>query len=224
MRLFLNSPSLMEIALEQILFTFTSLLAMINPIASIPVYLNLTQNLSIKTRRKVILTSVAAAFIAMIIFAFAGQAIFNFFSININSLRVVGGVLFFIMGYEMLRGRTVPKKLDQETDDNYGKDIAVTPLGIPMICGPGAITMVTLFMQEAQTPIQQFQVVVGILSVCIATAFIFAAGEGLLRFMGKVGASVMMRLMGLIMMLIAVEFFFAGLPHYIQLILSSINS
>ncbi|XOV80684.1 MAG: MarC family protein [Aestuariibacter sp.] len=209
--------------MEQILFTFTSLLAMINPIASIPVYISLTQALSIKTRRKVILTSVGAAFVAMIIFAFAGQAIFSFFSINVNSLRVVGGVLFFIMGYEMLRGRTVPKKLDEETDDNYGKDIAVTPLGIPMICGPGAITMVTLFMQEAQTPIQQAEVAAGILLVCAATAIIFALGEGLLRFMGKVGASVMMRLMGLIMMLIAVEFLFAGLPHYIQLIVNNVN-
>lgn len=196
---------------------------MINPIASIPVYLNLTQSLSIKTRRKVILTSVGAAFIAMVIFAFAGQAIFNFFNININSLRVVGGVLFFIMGYEMLRGRTVPKKLDQETDDNYGKDIAVTPLGIPMICGPGAITMVILFMQEAQGPLAQAEVMLGIFSVCVATALIFALGEGLLRFLGKVGASVMMRLMGLIMMLIAVEFFFAGVPHYINVIASQLS-
>lgn len=208
--------------MEQVLFTFTSLLAMINPIAAIPVYIGLTQNLSIKTRRKVIITSVAAAFSAMIIFALAGQAIFNFFSININSLRVVGGVLFFVMGFEMLRGRTVPKKLEQETDDNYGKDIAVTPIGIPMICGPGAITMVILFMQEATSAMQKLNVVLGIFMVCLATAIIFAIGEGVLRFLGKIGASVMMRLMGLIMMLISIEFFFAGLPYYIGLILERI--
>lgn len=208
--------------MEQVLFTFTSLLAMINPIAAIPVYISLTQNLSLRTRSKVIITSCAAAFAAMIIFALAGQAIFNFFSINLNALRVVGGVLFFIMGFEMLRGRTVPKKLEEETDDNYGKDIAVTPLGIPMICGPGAITMVTLFMQEATTPADQSLVVLGIFLVCLTTAIIFAVGEGVLRFLGKVGASVMMRLMGLIMMLIAVEFFFAGLPHYVKTIVDAL--
>lgn len=208
--------------MEQVLFTFTSLLAMINPIAAIPVYIGLTQNLSLRTRSKVIITSCAAAFAAMIIFALAGQAIFNFFSINLNALRVVGGVLFFIMGFEMLRGRTVPKKLEEETDDNYGKDIAVTPLGIPMICGPGAITMVTLFMQEATTPADQSLVVLGIFLVCFTTAIIFAVGEGVLRFLGKVGASVMMRLMGLIMMLIAVEFLFAGLPHYVKTIVDAL--
>ncbi len=209
--------------MEQTLLTFTSLLAMINPVAAIPVYIALTQNLSFKTRTKVILTSSAAAFAAMIIFALAGNAIFNFFNINLNALRVVGGILFFIMGFEMLRGRTVPKKLEQETDDNYGKDIAVTPLAIPMICGPGAITMVTLFMQEAPTAAQQLHVVTGIFLACLATAVTFAVGEGLLRFLGKVGASVMMRLMGLIMMLIAVEFFFAGLPHYMAQVLPQVG-
>jgi len=195
---------------------------MINPIAAIPVYISLTQDLNFKTRRKVILLSFAAAFTAMVIFALAGQAIFSFFSINVNSLRVVGGVLFFVMGYEMLRGRTVPKQLEHESDDNYGQDIAVTPLGIPMICGPGAITMVTLFMQEANTALAQMNVVIGILGACVATSLIFAIGEGVLRFLGKTGANVMMRLMGLIMMLIAVEFFFAGIQHYLRLTINAL--
>ena len=208
--------------MEQVLFVFTSLLAMINPVAAIPVYISLTESLSISTRRKVIVLSSLAAFSAMVIFALAGEAIFNFFSINVNSLRVVGGVLFFIMGYEMLRGRTVPKKLDEETDDNYGKDIAVTPLGIPMICGPGAITMVTLFMQEADTAMQKLHVVSGILGACLTTAVIFALGESVLRFFGKTGANVMIRLMGLIMMLIAVEFFFAGIQHYLRLTINAL--
>lgn len=210
--------------MEQVLFTFTSLLAMINPIAGIPVYIGLTQDLSLKTRRKVIITSCSAAFAAMIIFALAGHAIFSFFSINLNALRVVGGILFFVMGFEMLRGRNVPKQLPEESDDNYGKDIAVTPIAIPMICGPGAITMVTLFMQEAQGAMSQLYVVGGIFLVCTATAIIFAIGEGVLRTLGKTGANVMMRLMGLIMMLIAVEFFFSGLPHYVGFIVDSISA
>lgn len=207
--------------MEQVLFTFTSLLAMINPIAGIPIYIGLTHSLSVKTRGKVILTACSAAFVALVLFAMAGQAIFNFFGINLSALRVVGGILFFVMGFEMLRGRNVPKKLEQETDDSYGKDIAVTPLGIPMICGPGAITMVTLFMQEAKSPLDTFYVVSGIFLVCAATALIFALGEGLLRFLGKVGASIMMRLMGLIMMLIGVEFFFAGLPYYVKMVMAA---
>ena len=208
--------------MEQMLFVFTSLLAMINPIAVIPVYISLTQPLNVATRRKVIMLSFAAASSAMVIFALAGQAIFNFFGIHVSALRVVGGVLFFVMGFEMLRGRTVPKKLDEESDDNYGKDIAVTPLGIPMICGPGAITMVILFMQEATEAMQKLNVVVGILGACLATVIVLGIGEGVLRFLGKTGANVMMRLMGLIMMLIAVEFFFSGVLYYVQQIHSAL--
>lgn len=209
--------------MEQLLFIFTSLFTMINPLAAVPLYISLTQNFSHKTRRKVILTSCGTAFIAMVIFALVGEALFRFFGINVNALRVVGGVLFFIMGFEMLRGRTVPKKLDDESDDAYGKDIAITPLGIPMICGPGAITMVILFMQEAKSTEHTLAVVGAIFLVCLSAAIIFAIGEGLLKLMGKIGASVMMRLMGLIMMLIAVEFFFAGISYYVQMVLDKVS-
>lgn len=188
---------------------------MINPLAAIPLYISLTQGFSVRTRRKVIVLSCLTAFVSMVVFAMAGEAIFKFFNINVNALRVVGGILFFVMGFEMLRGRTVPKKLDKETDDDFGKDIAVTPIGIPMICGPGAITMVILFMQEANTTEHTLQVVGGIFLVCLSTALLFAVGEQIMKLLGKVGASVMMRLLGLIMMLIAVEFFFAGLEHYV---------
>ncbi|TDF38354.1 MarC family protein [Alteromonadaceae bacterium M269] len=207
---------------EQVLFIFTSLFTMINPLAAVPLYIALTQTFSAKTRLKVAATACGTAFVAMVIFAMAGEAIFNFFGINVNALRVVGGILFFIMGFEMLRGRTVPKKFEQETDENFGKDIAITPLGIPMICGPGAITMVILFMQEADSQEHTLSVVAGILLVCIATAIIFAVGEGLLKALGKIGANVMMRLMGLIMMLIAVEFFFSGITFYIKMIASQL--
>ena len=207
---------------EQVLFIFTSLFTMINPLAAVPLYISLTQGFSSRTRLKVAAIACGTAFGAMVIFALAGEAIFNFFGINVNALRVVGGILFFVMGFEMLRGRTVPKKLDQDTDQSFGNDIAITPLGIPMICGPGAITMVILFMQEADSSGHTLSVVAGIFLVCVATALIFAVGEGLLKLLGKIGASVMMRLMGLIMMLIAVEFFFSGVTFYIKAIASQL--
>ncbi|WP_204101022.1 MarC family protein [Saliniradius amylolyticus] len=202
--------------MEQFLLIFTSLFTMINPIAAVPLYISLTQPMSRQTRYRVIITATVTAFVAMAIFAWAGEAIFKFFHINVNGLRVVGGVMFFIMGFEMLRGRTVPKKLDGETHESFGKDIAVTPLAIPMICGPGAITMVLLFMQEASSQLEVATLFGAMLAVCLATALIFALGEQLLQLLGQVGASVMMRLMGLIMMLIAVEFFFAGIGYYVN--------
>ena len=209
--------------MEQLLFIFTSLFTMINPLAAVPLYISLTQDLGRHARRKVILTACFTAFIAMVLFALAGEALFSFFGINVNALRVVGGILFFIMGFEMLRGRSVPKKLDQESEDDYGHDVAITPLAIPMICGPGAITMVILFMQEAKSTQHTLTVIGAIFLVCLSAAAIFAVGQTLLKRLGKIGASVMMRLMGLVMMLIAVEFFFAGISHYVKLVLQHIS-
>jgi len=201
--------------MDKLLLLSTSLFTMINPLGVVPLYLNFTDGFTPKARRKVVFSACLTAFIALCVFALGGQAIFNYFGISTHGLRVVGGVLFFLMGYEMLRGRTVPKKLPQESDDDFGSDIAITPLGIPMICGPGAITMVILFMQNADTVIDQGTVISAIFCVCVVSAIILMAGEKIMSLLGKGGSNVLMRLMGLIVMLIAVEFFFAGLKHYV---------
>lgn len=135
--------------LETFLFQFTSMFTMINPIAAIPIYIALTEAMTPKAARWVAMRASITAFIALCVFALLGEAIFSFFSISVNGLRVAGGILFFVMGYEMLRGRTVPKRVDGETDGDFGSDVAVTPLGIPMIAGPGAITMVILTNQAS---------------------------------------------------------------------------
>lgn len=201
--------------LEASLLLITSLFTMINPLGVVPLYLNLTDDFKPLEKRKVILLACLSAFVALTVFAILGQVIFSFFGISTHGLRVVGGVLFFVMGYEMLRGRTVPKRLDNETDEEFGRDIAITPLGIPMICGPGAITMVILFMQDAGGMIERGLVVLAIALICAVTALILIAGEKIMALLGQVGSRVLMRLMGLIVMLIAVEFFFAGLEHYV---------
>lgn len=120
------------------------------------------------------------------------------------------------MGYEMLRGRTVPKKLENETANEFSSDIAITPLAIPMIAGPGAITMVILFIQEAPSLAAKASLIVSIFLVCVLTALILLGGKKILQLLGPSGAKVMMRIMGLIVMLIAVEFFFAGITPYVR--------
>src|SRR5690554_6572976 len=94
--------------LDTFLFQFTSLFTMINPIAAIPIYIALTEAMTPKAARWVAMRAAITAFIALSVFALVGEFLFSFFSISVNGLRVAGGVLFFIMGFEMLRGRTVP--------------------------------------------------------------------------------------------------------------------
>ena len=195
--------------IETFLVQFTSLFTMINPIAAIPIYIALTEAMTPKAARWVAMRASLTACIALCVFALLGEAIFSFFNISVNGLRVAGGVLFFVMGFEMLRGRTVPKRMDGETDGDFGSDVAVTPIGIPMIAGPGAITMVIIFIQASPDSFG------AIIAVSVLTAIILASGRRMLARLGRSGTKILMRLMGLIVMLIAVEFFFAGIKPYI---------
>lgn len=205
---------------EQILFLVTSFFTMINPLGSVPLYISMTESFSPQLSRKVAIKASATAFFALVLFGSLGEWIFEFFGISVSGLKVAGGILFFIMGYEMLRGKTVPKKQEQETEHEYGSDIAIAPLGIPMIAGPGGITLAILFYKEATDIVAKGEIIVALFIVSLLTALTFIYGRQLLSLLGSSGSKVMMRVMGLIVMLIAVEFFFAGITPYIHKIMA----
>lgn len=202
--------------METFVFFATSLFTMINPVGAIPLFISLTDSFSAKQCRSVAIKAALASFVSLALFALAGKIVFDFFGISIDGLRLVGGILFFLMGYEMLRGRTIPKRLENEDEKTFGDDIAITPLAIPMIAGPGAITMVILFFQEAENTGLKLLALSSILSVCLITGLILIAGRKILSLLGPSGSRVMMRIMGLIVMLIAVEFFFKGATPYVR--------
>lgn len=209
--------------MDLVILCVTSLFTMINPLGVVPIFISLTSQFSPAESKKVALKAGLVSFITLALFALSGKIIFDFFGISVPALKVIGGVLFFAMGYEMLRGRSVPKKLDSETVTEFGEEIAITPLAIPMITGPGAITMVLILMQDANTIPAKLVVLSSILVVMILTTAILISGKKLINVMGPSGSKVMMRLMGLIVMLIAVEFFFAGITPYIKTIVETVG-
>lgn len=202
-----------------ILLYFTSFLTLMNPMGIMPVFLTMTSNLSKKERRATAFKAVLTATLVLIMFAFAGEYLFNFFGISVSGLKVVGGVLFFIMGYDMLNARLSPMKIREEDVDKYVNDISITPLGIPMIAGPGAITNAIVLMGEAQSPANTFMVILSIVLVSVVLMLTLFGAVGITRFLGDIGNKIMMKLMGLIVMVIAVEFFFAGITPYVRLML-----
>ena len=209
--------------IENILLYTMSLFTMINPLAVVPLFISLTDSFSVNESRRVAIKASLISFMSLTLFALTGKIIFDFFGISVDGLKVIGGILFFIMGYEMLRGRTVPKRMDNETNANFGGEVAITPLAIPMITGPGSITMVIILMQGADSITNKGEIITGIFIVTFLTAIILISGRRLMSFLGPSGSNVMMRLMGLIVMLIAVEFFFGGITPYIQKIAEAIK-
>ncbi|MBK8418315.1 MarC family protein [Candidatus Villigracilis saccharophilus] len=202
--------------IEFALLCFVSLFTMVNPIGVIPVYTAMTAKLSPQESHRVARKASLTALFILLAFAMTGQWIFRFFSISTNSLRVVGGVIFFLMGYEMLQARLTRTQFDDETTHEYINDISITPLGIPIICGPGAITTSILLMNESKSPIESGIVLGAIILLIVFTYFLLLGAKQVTHLIGENGNKVMLRLMGLIVMVIAVEFFFSGLTPIVQ--------
>jgi multiple antibiotic resistance protein len=197
------------------LLSFTSFFTLINPLGTMPIFMTMTADLDQAHRTKIAKKASIVAFITIVLFAFSGQLLFNFFGISINSFRIVGGVIFFLMGMDMLQARLGRVKVKDSEIKSYVDDISITPLAIPMICGPGALTNAIVMMEDANTINLKIVLIVTILTVMILTYLILYSSSRIIKILGQTGINVMMRLMGLIVMVIAVEFFFGGLKPII---------
>ncbi len=204
------------------ILVFTSFFTLINPLGTMPIFMSMTSSLSKQKRKNTAKKASIIAFFTIIAFAFSGQILFKFFGISVNSFRIVGGVIFFAMGWDMLQARLVSIKHTDDEDkiDAYVNDISVTPLAIPMICGPGAITNAIILMESSDTVVKKIILITVIFLVLLLTYFILRGASKITDKLGETGNKVMMRLMGLIVMVIAVEFFFSGLK---PIILNMIN-
>lgn len=207
--------------LEFSLFCFTSLFTMVNPLGVIPVYTAITHDMPPTTAQKIASKASLTAVLTLVVFALGGRFIFQFFSISVDSLKIVGGVIFFLMGYEMLQARLSRlnhKENSPQSLSEFGQDIAITPLAIPMICGPGAITTAMLLMNATHSVGDQLIVFLMIGLLGMLTFVFLVSGKRIVALLGRNGNEILMRLMGLIVMVIAVEFFFAGLKGILSTI------
>ena len=203
------------------ILSFTSFFTLINPFGTMPIFMTMTADLNQSHRTKTAQKASLVSFITIIVFAFSGQLLFNFFGISVNSFRVVGGVIFFLMGMDMLQARLGKVKLKESEIKTYVNDISVTPLAIPMICGPGALTNAIVMMEDANSVEKKGVLIIAVLIVVFLTYLILYSSSKIIKILGETGINVMMRLMGLIVMVIAVEFFFSGLKPIILDILKA---
>ncbi|HEX7357153.1 MAG TPA: MarC family protein [Ignavibacteriaceae bacterium] len=205
--------------LQFALLAFTSLFTMINPMGVIPVFTTLTSGMNSKQAAAIAFKATSTALIVLLLFTFGGNFIFDIFNISVNGLRVVGGILFFLSGYDMLRGKLTRIKSDGEDYIEAAKDFAITPLGVPMITGPGVITISIVMMNDAPDITHKSLLITSIFVVMGLTHLILLSSRKIIAFLGESGNKVLTRIMGLIVMVIAVELFFRGLKPIIQDIL-----
>ncbi len=205
------------------LLSLTSLFTIVNPLSAMPFYTTITQDSDPLFSRLIALRASLAAFCAMLFFAISGKFVFSFFNVSIDGLKVVGGVLFFINGYDMLHGRDSRTKTVSASEKMDLQDVkikAITPLAIPLIVGPGTITVMTVMMHDSVSFIHRLLLFLTVVIVSVATYFILVGSKRITKVIGESGQKVFFRLMGLILMMIAVEYFFKGIKPYVHQLLN----
>ena len=201
----------MEDLLPFALLCFTSFFTLTNPLGTMPVFLTMTNGMNDHERKAIVRRATIVSFITLMVFTFSGQFLFKFFGISSNGFRIAGGFIIFKIGFDMLQARYSNAKLKEEEVKTYADDISITPLAIPMLCGPGAIANAIMLMDDASTFTLKGTLIGIIALVYFITFLILQASTRLVRILGETGNNVMMRLMGLIQMVIAVECFVSGL-------------
>jgi multiple antibiotic resistance protein len=197
--------------LQFALVTFTSVLFIVDPIAVVPTYLVITQGQDAAQRRLTARRACIAATIILVTFALAGKGIFGIFGITMPAFRIAGGLILWLVAMDMLHGSRSTQEGTAEIVEGQAKeDVAVTPLAMPMLAGPGAISTVMVLSGQARTTSQTIAVYASILLTSLIAWLTLRAGERLVARMGQTGIRVMTRIMGLLLAAIAVQFVITG--------------
>ena len=194
------------------MYVFSSVFVIVNPIEATMVYVTLTSGLNSIEKNHIYRRTTAVAFSIAILFAVAGDIVLRIFGITVDSLRVAGGVLLFLVAIDMLRGVRQQKKVTEAElrDANHREDISVFPLAMPLLTGPGAITTVVVLMGSASTIAEKGLVILAIVLTYVITLFVLKFSEYIDKAMGMSGIMVMTRVMGLILGAVAVNFVAIG--------------
>jgi len=193
------------------LVTFASVLFIVDPIAVVPTYLVITEGQTTKQRQVTARRAAIAAAIILIVFAAAGSRIFTLFGITMPAFRIAGGLILWLVAMDMLRGNRSTQEGAAEISEGQAKDdVAITPLAMPMLAGPGAISTIMVLSGQARGPSERIVVYASIVVTLFLSWITLHLAERLVKRIGQTGIRVMTRIMGLLLAAIAVQFVITG--------------
>jgi len=193
--------------------TFIGLMAIVNPIGAIPIFISLTAGADDAQRLKTVNTVAITVGIILLVALFVGQTMLEFFDITINSFRVGGGILILLMSVSMMHAKVSPAiQTKQEVEESMDRDsIAIVPLSIPLLAGPGAISTVILDAQKARDLTHYAILAVEIVVLSLLLWVVLRLSPLIAKRITATGINIFTRIMGLILAAIAVEFIAIGL-------------
>jgi multiple antibiotic resistance protein len=194
------------------ILAFTSLLAIVNPLGAVPMFLALTADYEPRHRAATLRRAILTALCVLIAFAALGTYILRFFGITTQAFQIAGGIIFFGIGWDMLQAkRSRVKTTVEEEAESVGKDdIGIIPLGLPTLAGPGAITTVIALNGQAPDAAHAAGVYLAVLFVLATAWLLLGAAPAVVRRMGQTAMNVMTRIMGLLVMVVGAQFVING--------------
>lgn len=194
--------------------TFMGFFAIMNPIANTPVFVGLTAGFGNAERRKTAFKAVLIAFVIITLFSFLGNIIFKLFGITLFAFKLAGGVLLFFVGFDLLQGKQSnvhhPSDKGEVAQEKDETDVAISPLALPILAGPGTISTAMNFVGSSNDPLHIAIVVVCFALLCVITYVMFVSGNWLIKKMGTGLVKVITRIMGLILTVIAAQMLIEG--------------
>jgi multiple antibiotic resistance protein len=185
---------------------FSSLFTVIDPLGVVPIFASMTQGQGAAERRRVVWRACLAALGVLVAFAVAGSSLLKLFGVTIDAFRIAGGLLFGLLGLSMLGALRLASSEAGERSD----DPSVVPIGIPLIGGPGAMTTVMVLVGQAEGSMHLVMFALALLGAMVLTGLILAGAPLLLRRLGPAGVSLTTKVMGLIILVIGVQFVLDG--------------
>lgn len=205
--------------IELYITLLASLFSVVNPLGAVPVYLAMTPKYSIHERKKTAFHTSIYFVLILLVFFMIGSYILSFFGISINAMRIAGGLVILSSGYALLSGEMEKRKgIDQKVEKEAmeKEDISFTPLAMPLLSGPGSISLL-ISMNAEHTDWQTRSIVIGVIvSTGILVYFILRLAPFLSQLLGVSGLKAISRIMGFLVMAIAVQYIITGIYRLLE--------
>ncbi len=202
---------------EAALTTFiAALFSMMNPIGGVGIFAGMTAERDQEDARQIAWTCALACAITLLIVTWTGGALLQFFGINVHELRAAGGIIVLLIGLHMLFNKSEHKQSSSEADDAKARQsIAIVPLAIPIVAGPGTIATVLVAAERHPGIMAKVDLSIAVIALCALTGLMFAYSKPIANWLGENGMAVVTRIMGMVLTAIAMGMLTAGLKGMI---------
>lgn len=204
--------------MEVFVYLFAALFSVLNPIGTVPIFVGLTQDYTKKERAKVSLWTAFNVFIILLVSFFVGQYVLSFFGITITALRIAGGIIIASSGFSLLNGKFSKNKgIDKKAEEALNRnDIALTPLAMPMLAGPGSISLLIAYYQDHHSTSEIIISSIAILVVAFTIYLVLRSAHYLAKILGASGIVAISRIIGFLTIAIGIQYIISAVLSIVR--------